>query len=1150
MDHRPARSLLLLPSPVAEDLLRLAHDWVAAWVADPFLVVVLGDGSVGSGPTTPDVTALVIGRDGSVSVDLLDELGERPTDLLRVIGISLDEGLLGADGSTIREEAIRVERMLQRAASTHNQIRSINLIVAETAASALDSGRLVVPKWDVNVLASAENRTGLRAFDAFVRRSRRKDLDGFVLAHALTLGGLWSGMAAAPYDEANPRRATDGVDLQRVSVRGVLAQDFMVQMAQRGLELLAQEDTPLRDPTIRSQLSGERDRERLTPIADERVDEAVALLSVFVLDGVDGKPLRYRQLAMTSFALSKAGAWESVKGFGRFSFDKVRQLPTWATYRVRSSLQRRTGRALHGEDGEALIETAQDRFGDAAEFEKDITSLLALREEGRQALARPPAVTAAGPDTYAHLWRSMRQAAFRMLDGGSVQDPDALESVLVSRKLSGTLPSGSLVCPDAREPWSPHDEVVALVEAATRDLPLTVGWLDVTEAGRWADVLEALAATYDERVGAVESARALVDEELAQVAEEAIRCEHELAAADALLALDEHDQGPILAARIDAALAGIDASIRSMLILPAVAEIPVSIMAALDVEQASTGDGDGGGDTHGDVDADGDIEVDDATVAEPPLPAAVVSHPPVAPAAAFDRDAAVGWRTNLIQELERAEQRRTRLLEQAEELVSERLLLEQVQPIVTDDLLALRAWRWRLERSFAGMLVHQLESERQKLDADYKSVEDALHRDMPQLEPKQDLYGRFVRHLSIAFLISALLARLLWKPILDRVGVEHGEGSAVVAGYLGVPGYPFAALFLMLTLLALVSYHRRWSRARIALQIIRHELQQIPRMVEHLQRERLRTFELSRQAREMLRLLSEVIHRPFLLDGIGDALPSSRSLDPEDLPKIVRFARPQVDDGWPGEVRFIQRILKSQLRPGWRSDAYSRLLAAVQVQHGVVRGELDAQRADRDPVIRTAVVEHLLLDEAQRAAGVARIREVLDDILGWSVAQDFPYPEVRVVRVERDPLDVRTDMFDDGRDESEDWYDFLRGDVAADERWSPATFSAGHRREYLERRNRIVHAPPRFHTAAGPTATTVPPRPDEVRPVEMAVRIDVLPETVPTSRVGVFSVARTDDEDDQGPPDRGRDAVVRDDVAAEDGSDGLTSAKDGGAFIF
>jgi hypothetical protein len=1119
MKHPSARSLVLVPSPLAEELLRLAHDWVAAWVADPFLVVVLGDGSVGSQRPVPDVTAQLIGRDGSVSVDLLDELTERPAELLRVVGITVGDGLLGTEGTSIHREATQVERMLRQSASTHNRIVAMNLVVTETGSTRLDAQQLLLAKWDLNVLASPENRTGLESFDAFTRRSRPRDLNGFILAHALTIVGQWSGMTSGPFDSASPRRANDGTDLQRISVRGVLAQDFLVDLAQQVLEMLVQQETPLRDPTIRAQLSEQQ--ARLIPVPDSKVDEAVSLLTAFVLDDVTGQPLRYRPQARIPHSRSKVPAMQAVRSFGRFAFDKVRVLPKWAIYRTRVSLQSRTGRTLHGEDGADLIVTALDPFGDAAEFQRDIEEAVALRERGLAALASPPAVTLDGPDTYANLWSSLREAAFRALDGGAVQRTGALEERLKERRLDGALPDVTLVCPDAREPWSPHSEVAALVEAETRELPLTVGWLDVDEAARWAEVLESLAATYDERVRAVDAARELVERESVDVAESILGKESDLVAIDALLELDEYDRGPILDARIDAALAGISDDIRRRLV-PDVEEIrpddPIPVAPPSGPP----------------VDA-GDIEAEEVDAEEVTGDAAEGGEEsPADPPPAFDRDAAHAWRILVERELDDLTSRRDNLLEQAEELRGEREMLDEVHPVVTADLLTLRAWRWRLERSFAGRLVHELSGERQRLDADQSALESELRREHPELAPVGSLYSRFVRHLSIGFAVTALLTRLLWEPFLTLIGVRYGDGSALVSRYLGVPAYPFIVLFLLVAIVALLDYHRRWSRQSRALDQLRQELRQLPGAVEHLQRERLRTFELHRQAREMLRLMSEVLHRPFLLDGIADVLPSSRSLDPRDLPKVVRFARPEIDETWTGEIRFIQRILRAQLRPGWRSEAYATLLEFVQNRHGVVRGELDAARVDQDPVVRTAIVEHLLLDDAQREAGIARVRDVVNDILGWSVEPNFPYPKVRVVRVERDPLDVRTDMFDDGKEPAEEWQAFLGADVVADERWSPLTFATGFRKEFLDRRQRIVHAPPRFHGSAG-EASVIAPRMEEVRPVEMVVRVDILPEPAATSRMGVFAEALGEDDDRQGDEATG-DRSGRADEATNEGA--------------
>lgn len=1094
MNDRRPRSLLLVPEPVLADLVGLLEDWIAAWVVDPLMVVGLADGSVGEDSATPDVTARVIGRDGTVEVDLLDELGERPTDLLRVVAVSLDESVLGVDPAGIREEARRIQRMLRRSASTHNHVTSINLIVVETNAVGLDDEQLMLPEWTVNVLASTENRTGLESFDAFVRRSRPRDMIGFTLAHAVTLAGAWSGMGSGPYDGAQRRQGTNALDLQRVSVRGVIAQDFMVRMAQQGLELLIQEETPLNDPAIRAQLS--ESQEQLRPIVDGRADEAVEVLAGYVLDRFPGAPLRYNRREPSPHLRSRRPPLQALRAFGAFSIDKFRMLPSWFGHRLRSGFATSTGTALHGEGGEELIEAVADPFGDASVFQHDIELVREAQSRARESLDRPPAVTADGPDTHASYWSALRQGAFLLLDGGGTSMAPGLVEELAERRLSGTLPNAALICPDARDPWSPHPDVARLLEAETRDLPLTIDWLDLDGASRWADVLEALAANYDQRVAAADGARRLVEDELERTGEVLVRCEAEVAAADALLVLDEYDLGPILDARVDAALAGVAAETRAMLVPEPAAEPD-------DVEEDAPSD-DVVPAPDGDWDADADVKAGVEAREDRPAP----------PRAAFDREAAEAWRIAVVMEQQEAGRQRDQLNDQLVQMTAALDLLSQVHPLVTDDLLGLRAWRWRLERSFAGRLVKQLDIERRHIDSDFDAARAQLDEGQVEIEPQGSLYGQFVRRLSLGVTAVLLFTRFLWQPMLDRIGVRYGEQSAIVAGYLGVPAYPFAILLLAVVLWALVSYHRKWSRHSRQLARLRHELRELAATIAHLHEERLRTSELHRQAREMLRLLSEVIHRPILLDGIADALPSSRSLDPADLPKTVRFARPEVDNGWSGEIRFTQRILRSRLRRAWRTDSYAVLLKALQTRFGIVRGELDPERVDRDPAVRTAVLEHLLLDEAQRDAGMSSMRDVLGDILTWSDEANFPYPDVIVMRDDRDPIDARTDMFSPETELPEPWEKFLGADARTDERWSPTTFSTGHAQEHMARRTRLVHAPPRLHSGMD-DVKVIPPRP-EVRPVEMVVRVDVLPSPIAADRTAPFGAVPDPLADDAG----------------------------------
>lgn len=1125
-----ARTVLLIPEPLESDLARLGADWVASWVLDPFLIVTLGDGSVSDDEQIPDIAARIVGRDGVVEVDLVDELAERSPSLLRVVGVSVSDELLGIDGAEMRAEARRIVTTLERSSSGHNDVRPLNLVVAETRAAGLATAELGVGAWRASVMAAPENRTALTGFDAFVRASRPADFHGFVLAHAATLGGLWSGMSSGPFDASEQRLSGSPVlDLQRITIRGVLSQDFSVRMAESGLEPLLAEETPLQDPSLRSAL-GEG---ALTVIPEERVAEATALLAAYVMRNTAGRPLLYRPHEPEPEPdRDSTGPWAAIAGFAAFSGDKLRVLPAWTAWWFRQRFASSVERRLHGADeptptsdpvdgdhatgdeavaagpevltGSETVRWGRDPFGDGDELERDLAEAAAARQEARESLDQPLPVTLDGPDTYAHVWAALRYGGFLLLDADAGPAGAPLAAELAKRKLTGVLPRVSSLYPDPRDPWSPQGDVADLVAAEIGGeaalLPRTVGWLDLDAARAWHAAIGELERTSTDRVRAVDRALSAVSSARTTVEEALTRSRRDSATVEELLDLDEHDHGPVLDARIEVILAGVTPDVRARLV-PATAGQPIVLEAPpagpVDpVETAPDGDGEGdgdGGEGEGEGTDDGDADAAPTDTGD-----GAARHP------AFDRLAAEAWAVRLEQEQQEHEERLATLQAEEEDLVAQREQLETVHPQLVHDAVAIRAWLWRLEESFAGGMVEGLGEESRRLERDLAKVTAELSTPPPDPGRARDLYGRFVRRFLLGTVLGVVVSALLWDPITswlsERLQRPVGES---VARVLGIPVWIVVAVVLLVLLGTLLAYHREWSRRRRALQLHRHATRRLAGAVVHLQAERLRVTELHRQAREAMRLMAEVIHRPFLLDGVEDALPSSRSIEAGELPKVLRLARPEITETWDGERRFVHRILRTELRRGWREEAYTQLLEAVQRRFGLVRGKVGADVLDRDPAARSALLEHLLTDEAQREVGVARVRSVIEDIAGWRVEESFPYPPVRVIRPPMADVDVRTDMFASGEEEPEEWHAFLGANVEVDERWAANVFATGHRGLATE----IVHdlhAPVRFHVPSE-RATAHEPRPDEVRPVEFVIRIDRRPEVVAAGRVAAFS---------------------------------------------
>jgi hypothetical protein len=1072
-----ARTIVLVPGAVGEALESLASDWVATWVLDPVTFVTLGSGSVVPG-RVPAVTASLVGRDRTVNVDLIEDLATTPSPFLRVVAVNVPDELSDASTGHFTAECDLVKRTIEQAASSHNQLSFVNLIITESNASLLPMD-LVRVDWHANVLAAPENRASLRSFDAFVRADRQRDRLGFALAHVATVGALWSGMAEGPFDGSVPGSPLSPMNVQRITVRGVLTQDFYLQVTSAGLRSLLADESPLVDPTIRAAL----DVPALDPLPYGRVDEATGELLAFIMEDATSRPLAFRPFTdAPDPPLREHGFLQALREFAAFSGDKLAMLPRWLYWRSRDLVARRTTRLLHGAEGDTIVRIGRSPFGDEQEYTRELEAIERARTEALELMRRPPATTLDGPDTYAHFWAQFRKGVFQLADSGEDTSTQRLTQRLEERQLKGVAPATSLLCPDWRVGWSPSPQVLPILGDAAETLPsVPLGWLDHDGARRWHDQLRHRGNELDGELAILREAKTQLRAKVDAASDSVRSLQKTLQQAEEVLALDEFDVGPLVEARLAVALHGVPEQVRSA-VLPGTGSPVPGVPAG-----ASSGH-------------------DDAIVGETVTAGGVADAGPSGdkdagtPATAFDRAAAEVWRDLIEAQLSTFRSELQEHRSAINELAAEITGLESDRPVIAEAERELGAWIHQHEQSFAWKLVRRLDRERggleQALDRVDASLADErhMHADGPV-----EMYRRFVGHLGWS-LLAALVIGWVSSLLQDRV---LGDELTVAGRALGSPVAIGVYGFVILVLVALLAYHRRWSQRRRRLAIDRLRFEALRSETLHLKAEQLRLAQLHDQAGSTMTLMSEVLHRPFDLPEESTAMPSTKRLDPESFPTLLRLARPiSVADG---EITapFLQRLLRGQLHRGWLTEAFDDLLVAIQRRHGVVPGRLTLDLVDRDPTIRSALLDMLIDDVAQTEVGQARVREVLRGLLQIAPTGSAPFPLVKEIVAMQTRTDLRLDLLAEDEDERYAWDDFLVENVELASGWSPGTYAIARRAQHLPNMRTLVHAPERFESAPdGPHQ--VRPRPDEIRPVELVLRIDLQPAPLPAAALGAF----------------------------------------------
>ena len=434
-----------------------------------------------------------------------------------------------------------------------------------------------------------------------------------------------------------------------------------------------------------------------------------------------------------------------------------------------------------------------------------------------------------------------------------------------------------------------------------------------------------------------------------------------------------------------------------------------------------------------------------------------------------------------------------------------------------------RAWFARNARSFAWRLVERMQGERRQLTAHLEQTRAWLAQPLPvSPEEARELYERFVRRLRRVFtwglivpglvfvLVRTVLSDLAKRlgewitsgPVGDFIETDIGQILAgAVRSFLGNPWPVLIGLTLSGSLYAFIAYYRVWSARQRKVRQLRSDVDHMRQWVQDLKVERSRLHHLERHSNDVLKLMSEFLHRPFVIPAKPIRGRTAGPVGGVESNMSLSVAEPLWDAQWQGQHAFESRIVARHARRGWLEDAYRELGATVESVTGQPRGSFSVEQLDSSARTRRALL-HLLEDpnnDPRIVMGQQMERAVLREMIGWDLSDKLPFPAVEETRVPpTDGVDVRLDLLDDERHGVHPWVDFMlhglpsgEADVIADE-WAPWTISVAAREEVRQDLRTVVHGPARYKSEVEgrrPGSFT-PLRDREIRPVELVIRVD------------------------------------------------------------
>lgn len=1118
-------TVVLLPPEREQDLLELAQEWTAAWLIRSALWVktshITSDGgSLADAP--PRIGATILGRNGSAAVGLFEELSRREFDLVRFVAVRSVE--FGSPANHKLDEAVRIlEDHLKVSKPTSTTLQFINVIVSPSRQAGASAEKLIEAGWNVNVIASPEDRRSPNSFDVFTRHSDSGPWAGFVLAHAVTAAGLWATIDTGPYDEAEFDGFMEGTHVQRVAVRGVLTGALVVNVARQAMGMAGRDESPLTDPLI---AIDERDLRVMSPHDESK---AIAQAVDFTVRLAGGQ-LAYRTLPNPpTIEPVRLGFFAQIKDVSAFGVDKVKETPRWIKRFFTRRVSQKATAELHGESGDALVDAQGILAWDDAELFDSISEINRQREQVVADFAAP--VTARRHDIDGILFESLRKSCFALLDGSEFPEGFVLREVQADGNQAPIVSSISRVVPDWAHRWTPPEDVEVALGSFAQVQGEPAHWLDVDFTSAWYDELSRRAERLSTREGELRRrlgelrTRSQQNSELLE--EAALTCDalrDEVAWLEEDLEAHEEFAGSAAEESIDVEQPSDEASIDQAIgtygeprpTTSPLEQSPDDAPAASPEEEADHAEAamETGGGEDADRQASEAVEGGNALIA--PVEAASTAldggtaDRAVDPMAAELRESLRERRHELIgatreesrirreREQLRARERRT---SDALEAVDEQMSLIQG---VRDSL---RAWVSARSGSFAWQLLVRLAHERQLAAEEFAQLRAAAETPItPQAELPSRMRDRFMRRSVISLAVVALvwLAITVLKYSLPDLA-QIAPAVNPLAWPLWLTALVALLTFLTLWVLFLVTYYRETSRSRFQLRRGAAHVEYLSKTSLSAREEQQRLNALHAQVPDYLKYLSEAIHRPWELPSMSHERPGHEDPSNVDTPETVVFGsvRPRTDllpsfmrlaESTPGaggdrEMALVRDTVRSLLHRGWRYGALCDLLAAAEEAESLPSGTFDPTRLDRDPRLRAALLAALQRSDAHRIAGRRQLRVLAERIQKQVMDQIHP----PVSDLAPDPLkdlQIDEDLLGENDWRMKEWDDFLAEALSLPSNWSTLAFSVTGNSDGIDDVRAIGYGPERLVDLKDESVTYLGIAEKSTRPVELVIRID------------------------------------------------------------
>lgn len=423
-------TIVVLPSgQQGETLLQVAREWTSLRLLSPSIWVHPEKLSTeAGGPPRIPATVLASAQAGeirSLEVELFQQLAMQ--QLTRVRLLVVRPAVPDAEFDAIQDDFVStISPYLEIATPTivasketggeGVTLTKINLITGPTEHIAQDASRMLSPAFNAHFVASAEDRSGPRTGDAFIRYSPESTkFAGFTLLHVATLGALWVGIPKGGYELTGQAvYEGDSVYVSRVFASAILTDGLVKRACAKVLEIAGDARVGIEELGVGLTIPG------TYPIQDGDVNGWLEFMVERTFEFEDGI-LNYKPvLATPTPPKKKFDLMGQLLDFLQFAFKKILRIPVYAFKWFITKISDLFNEIFQGGDKGAAEVVKPEEVSDPADIVlmQKYDEVFDVKQRADQALVSP--VGRSNLRSTPTLWESIRKLVFGFVDGSNL----------------------------------------------------------------------------------------------------------------------------------------------------------------------------------------------------------------------------------------------------------------------------------------------------------------------------------------------------------------------------------------------------------------------------------------------------------------------------------------------------------------------------------------------------------------------------------------------------------------------------------------------------------------------------------------------------------------------------------------------------------